>query len=342
MFRNAYWIPQMVAILALALTAGCAGSSSKSKSVNVQALSEHTVAMVGELQFDLHRVRSIYLSDFVNDESSPAIEEYEAAWKEFEVVMKSTVAYSMSVVNLSIAPPAEGAEQILANDLQALIDIIYTQSLIQQSASDFAYDDVLQQVRAQETFVDALIFTQPAIDELGRTMTRMIARVQALVELARVEVESEIRTEHRGMLAFRRSVSQRLEIILAGLESIEKSRSGDADAWTALLAADREMSQRLGAQVKPTMKNLDNAEEIFLNRLRVIDLVQQRTEPNYQSFLKQRRELIEIEQTVTATLRRAQVSVILWTRMHGQIATGEGSGGFSFGALSALLVGYAL
>jgi len=135
-----------------------------------------------------------------------------------------------------------------------LIDVIYAQSLIQQSASDFAYDDVLQQVRAQETFVDALIFTQPAIDELGRTMTRMIARVQALVELARVEVESEIRTEHRGMLAFRRSVSQRLESILAGLESIEKSRSGDADAWTALLAADGEMSRRLGTQVNPTMK----------------------------------------------------------------------------------------
>ena len=78
--------------------------------------------------------------------------------------------------------------------------------------------------------------------------------------------------------------------------------------------------------------------------LRVIDLVQQRTEPNYQSFLQQRRELIEIEETVTATLRRALVSVIVWGRMHGQIATGEGSssGGFSFGALSALLVGYAL
>ncbi len=342
MFRNAYWIPQMVAILALAMTAGCAGSSSKSKPINVHALSEHTVAMVGELQFDLRRVRSIYLSGFVNDESSPATEEYEAAWQEFEVVMKATVAYSMSLVNLSIAPPAEGAEQILVNDLQALIDVIYAQSLIQRYASDFAYDDVLQLVRAQETFVDALIHTQPAVDELARTMTRMIARVQELVELARVEVESEIRMEHKGMLAFRRSVSQRLESILAGLEFIEKSRSGDADAWTALLAADGEMFRRLGAQVKPTIKNLDNAEDILLNRLRVIDLVQQRTEPNYQSFLQQRRELIEIEQTVTAILRRAQVSVIVWGRMHGRIATGEGSGGFSFGALSALLVGYAL
>jgi len=342
MIRNAYWIPQMVAILALALTAGCAGSSSKSNPVNVQALSEHTVAMVGELQFDLRRVRSIYLSEFVNDESSPATEAYEAAWQEFEVVMKATVAYSMSLVNLSIAPPAEGAKQILANDLQALIDIIYAQSLIQQSASDFAYDDVLQLVRAQETFADALTHTQPAIDELARTMTRMIFRVQQLVELARVEVESEIRTEHRGTLAFRRSVSQRLESILAGLESIEKSKSGDADAWTVLLAADGEMSRRLGAQVKPTMNNLDNAEDIFLDRLRVIDLVRQRTEPNFQSFLKQRRELIEIEQAVTATLRRAQVSVIVWRRVHGQVATGEGSSGFSFGALSALLVGYAL
>ena len=102
------------------------------------------------------------------------------------------------------------------------------------------------------------------------------------------------------------------------------------------------MSRRLGAQVKPTMKNLDNAEDILLDRLRVIELVRERTEPNYQSFLKQRRELIEIEQAVTNTLRRAQVSVIIWSRVHGQIATGEGSGGFSFGALSALLVGYAL
>ena len=342
MFRNARWIPQMIALLALALTAGCAGTSSKSKPVNVQALSEHTVAMVGELQFDLRRVRSIYLSEFVNDESSPATEEYEAAWQEFEVVMKATVAYSMSLVNLSIAPPAEGARQILANDLQALIHVIYSQSLIQQSASDFEYDDVLQLVRAQETFVDALVYTQPAVDELARTMTRMIVRVQELVELAREEVETEIRTDHRGTLAFRRSASQRLESILAGLESIEKSRSGDTDAWTALLATDGAMSRRLGAQVKPTMKNLDNAEDILLNRLRVIELVRQRTEPNYQSFLKQRRELIEIEQAVTDTLRRAQVSVIVWSRVHGQIATGEGGGGFSFGALSALLVGYAL
>jgi len=332
----------MVVILALALTAGCAGRSSKSKPVNVQALSEHTVAMVGELQFDLRRVRSIYLSDFVNDESSPAVEEYEAAWREFEVVMKATAAYSMSLVNLSISPPAEGAKLILANDLQALINVIYDQSLIQQSASDFAYDDVLQLVRAQETLVDALVYTQPAVDELARTMTRMIIRVQQLVELARVEVEMEIRTEHRGTLAFRRSVSQRLESILAGLESVEKSQSGDADAWTALLAEDGEIARRLGAQVKPTMKNLDNAEEIFLNRLRVVDLVRQRTEPDYQSFLKQRRELIEIEQTVTNTLRRAQVSVIIWSRVHGQIATGKGSGGFSFGALSSLLVGLAL
>jgi len=305
-------------------------------------LSEHTVAMVGELQFDLRRVRSIYLSDFVNDESSPAVEEYEAAWREFEVVMKATVAYSMSLVNLAIAPPPEGAKQILANDLQALIDVIYAQSLIQQSASDFSFDEALQLIRAQETFVDALIYTQPAVDELARTMTRMIVRVQKLVELARVEVETEIRTEHKGTLAFRRSVSQRLESILAGLESVEKSQSGDADAWTALLAEDGEISRRLGAQVKPTMKNLDNAEEIFLNRLRVIDLVRQRTEPDYQSFLKQRRELIEIEQAVTNTLRRAQVSVIVWSRVHGQIGTGAGRGGFSFGALSALLVGYAL
>ena len=342
MFRNAYWIPQMVAILALALAAGCAGNSSKSKPVNVQALSEHTVAMVGELQFDLRRIRSIYLSDYVNDESSPATEKYEAAWREFEIVMKATVAYSMSLVNLSIAPPAEGARQILANDLQALIDVIYAQSLIQQSASDFSYDDALQLIRAQETFVDALIYTQPAVDELARTMTRMIVRVQELSELARVEIETEIRAEHRGTLAFRRSVSQRLESILAGLESIEMSRSGDADAWTVLLAEDGDLSRRLGAEVSPTMKNLDTAEDIFLNRLRVIDLVRQRTEPNYQSFLKQRRELIEIEQAVTNTLRRAQVSVIVWNRVHGQIATGAGSGGFSFGALSALLVGVAL
>jgi hypothetical protein len=332
----------MVAILALLLIAGCAASSSKPMPVNAQALSEHTVAMVGELQFGVRRARSIYLSDFVNDESSPAIEEYEAAWQEFEVVMKATVAYSMSLVNLSIAPPAEGAKQILANDLQGLIDVIYAQSLIQQSASDFAYDDVLQRVRAQETFVDALVYTQPAIDELARTMMRMIARVQELSELARGEVETEIRATHKGMLAFRRSVGQRLESILAGLESIEKSRSGDVDAWTALLTADRETSLRLGAQAKPTMKNLDNAEDIFLDRLRVVDLVRQRTEPDYQSFLKQRRELIEIEQTVTTTLRRAQVSVIIWGRVHRQIATGENSGGFSFGAVSAVLLGYAL
>ncbi len=332
----------MVVVLALVLIAGCAGKSSKSTPVNAQALSEHTVAMVGELQFGLRRARSVYLSDFVNDESSPATEEYEAAWQEFEIVMKATVAYSMSLVNLSIAPPAEGAKQILANDLQGLINLIYAQSLIQQSASEFAYDDVLQLVRAQETFVDALINTQPAIDELARTMTRMIIRVQELAELARAEVETEIRTTHKGMLAFRRSVSQRLESILAGLESIEKSRSGDADAWTALLAADREMSRRLGAQAQPTMKNLDNAEEIFLDRLGVVDLVRQRTEPDYQSFLQQRRELVEIEQTVITTLRRAQVSVIVWSRVHGQIATGQDTGGFSFGAISALLIGYAL
>jgi hypothetical protein len=90
------------------------------------------------------------------------------------------------------------------------------------------------------------------------------------------------------------------------------------------------------------MKNLDNAEEAFLDRLRVVDLVRQRTEPDYQSFLKQRRELVEIEQTVLTTLRRAQVSVIIWSRVHGQIATGEDGGSFSFGAISALLIGYAL
>ena len=332
----------MVAILALLLIAGCASSSSKPTPVNAQALSEHTVAMVGELQFGVRRARSIYLTDFVHDESSPAVEEYEAAWQEFEIVMKATVAYSMSLVNLSIAPPDEGAKQVLANDLQGLIDLIYAQPLIQQSATDFAYDDVLQQVRAQETFAGALVYTQPAIDELARTMTRMISRVQELAELARAEVEIEIRTTHKGMLAFRLSVGQRLEGILAGLESVEKSRSGDVDAWTALLAADREMSLRLGAQAKPTMKNLDNAEEIFLDRLRVVDLVRQRTEPDYQSFLKQRRELVEIEETVITTLRRAQISVIMWSRLHGQVASGKSGGGFSFGAISALLIGFAL
>ena len=49
------------------------------------------------------------------------------------------------------------------------------------------------------------------------------------------------------------------------------------------------MSRRLGAQVKSTMKNLDSAEDIFLDRLRVIDLIRQRTEPDYQSFPKQLR-----------------------------------------------------
>jgi hypothetical protein len=342
MFRKTHWIPQIVAILALALTAGCASSSKKASPVNVQALSEHTVAMVGELQFDLRRTRSIYLTDFVYDESSPAEEQYEEAWQEFEVVMKATVAYSMGLVNLSIAPPAEGANEVLADDLQALIEVIYSQSLIQQFATDFPYDDVLQLVRVQETYLDGLIHTQPAVDELARTMTQMIAQVRELAELAREEIETEIRTEHRGTLSFRRNSSQRLETILAGLASIEQTRAGDANAWTALLAADQDLTRRLGAQVELTTKNLDNAEEVFLNRLRVMDLIRQRTEPNYQAFLTQRRELIDIEQEVLNTLRRAQVSVIVWSRVHRQFATGKVGGGFSFGSLSSLLFGFAV
>ncbi len=341
MFRKTHWTPLIVAILALALTAGCASRSQKASQVNVQALSEHTVAMVGELQFDLRRARTIYLTDFVFDDSSPAAERYEAAWQEFEVVMKATVAYSMGLVNLSITPPAEGANQVLADELQALIDVIYAQPLIQQIDSDFPYDDILQTVRDQETFLDGLINTQPAVDELARTMTRMIALVRELTELAREEIEAEIRAEHRGTLTFRQTMNRRLETILAGLASVEQARSGDADAWTALLATDQEMSRRLGTQTKFTMKNLDIAEEFFLNRLRIIDLVRQRTESNYETFLTQRRELIDIEQDVMSTLRRAQISVVIWSRVHRQFASGK-SGGFSFGSLSSLLFGLAV
>jgi hypothetical protein len=342
MNRKAHSIPQIVAILALALTVGCASSSKKASPVNVQALSEHTVAMVGELVFDLRRTRSIYLTEFVYDGSSPAEQQYEEAWQELEVVMKTIVAYSMGLVNLSIAPPAEGASQVLADDLQALIEVIYSRSLIQQVASDFPYDDVVQLVRDQETFSDGLIQSQPAVDELARTMTQMIAQVRELAELARDEIEAEIRLEHRGTLTFRRTISRRLDTILAGLASIEQARSGDTDGWTALFASDREITRRMGAEVKPTTKNLDNAEEIFLNRLRVIDLVRQRTEPSYETFLTQRRELIDIEPDVMNALRRAQISVIVWSRVHRQFATGKSGGGFSFGSLSALLIGYAL
>jgi len=342
MFRKTQWIPLIVAILALALTAGCASSSKKVSPVNVQALSEHTVAMVGELQFDLRRARTIYLTDFVFDDSSPAAEKYEEAWQEFEVVMKATVAYSMGLVNLSITPPAEGAVEVLADDLQALIEVIYARSLIQQVASDFPYDDVVQLVREQETYSAGLIQSQPAVDELARTMTQMIARVREIAELAREEIEAEIRMEHRGTLTFRRTISGRMETILAGLASIQQARSGDADAWTALLASDGEITRRMGADVKPTTKNLDKAEEIFLDRLGVIDLVRQRTEPSYQTFLTQRRELIDIEQDVMNALRRAQISVIVWSRVHRQFATGKSGGGFSFGSLSSLLFGFAV
>jgi hypothetical protein len=341
MFRKTHGTPLIVAIITLALTAGCASNSKKASQVNVQALSEHTVAMVGELQFDLRQARTIYLTDFVYDDSSPAAEQYEEAWQEFEVVMKATVAYSMGLVNLSITPPAEGANQVLADDLQALIDLIYAQPLIQQFASDFSYDDVLQTVRDQETYLDGLIHTQPAVDELARTMTRMIARVREITELAREEIEAEIRADHRGTLTFRQTMNQRLETILAGLASIEQARSGDTIAWTALLATDQELSRRLGAKAEFTMKNLDNAEEFFLNRLRIIDLVRQRTASNYETFLTQRRELIEIEQDIMNTLRRAQISVVIWSRVHRQFASGK-SGGFSFGSLSSLLFGFAV
>jgi len=336
-------LPAVLCCGLLTLPACVTTKARKPTQESTAPFAEQTVAMLGELQFGMQRANIILLQQYIEDSDSPRVDAYSKAWDEVTVVLRAIVAYSIQVVDLvdrSGKGNGDGAAR-LAGFIDNLYGILRTQPRASAYLEGVAVEELITAVRTQETLQEGLEAAEPAIETVVSIVSRMLLELRDKVELATGEINEKILAEHTAVLEYRAYLRSRQSEIINVLRRVDQARLGEAGAPAGLLAESPLLQARFSSLADTGPAGLERLEAGLIERLAEIDMLRQRIEPDFRLFQEQQKELRNVKDVAFDGLRRAQISVVLWSRAHRAFATGE-SNQFGVTDVTGMLLKYAL
>lgn len=310
--------------IALMMITSCGSIRSVSKKfqptvvANVGVFADQTLAMLSESDFGFSSNQTIYLRDFLdsNNELENQFVDYKVEAGQF---FRKIMYYSMGLVLIVENNPDEtdrvAAYAVFISDMKA--ELLEKLDLEQ----DY-YNQILTNVRAAETFLDALRQAQPIVNGAGRYMNRVLDNLFAQTELLSIDLEKRIDTRFEDVVRYQRALEIEKYNILKAVEKLYQAADGDTAAYQALIASNAITRRSLIPKGEPTEADLEALYDHLVNRLDNLGRVVQEVQPDWKLYRATHRELDTAKSQVTENISRARLITLVWLRAHQKMASG--------------------
>lgn len=281
---------------------------------------ENIILITGDIQYGLAQSQVIYIREYINGPKVELLHEYGDKTKH---IMRNIVAYSVEVVTLGHTPIDDNEKaKKLANYLDRLLSPLLEKP---ESELDFTKSElkaVLNNVRKQEEFLDALGAAQPLIDNIASTITEFLDDGKEVLDEAIEEVYNEIMDDNRIVIDGNRSLRDNQIYTIYNLQYLQKYRAGDKTALDTLFAKEPSLLEVVKDQNNITFDDMRFIEKRLEYKLRALHEVREQLSVDIELYNNQMHELDVHSKMYKDALRRVKIVVIVWSEAHRKLAAG--------------------
>lgn len=311
----------VVLLLGIVTASGCSNFRS-SRRLNVTPFAENTINLVADISYGLDATHAVHLRRYRGGEG---IAEYREHWKFFKPVLRGIGIYSLGLVTIS---RSNISEEQRAEQLAEFLDRMFARRLA-DGRSDFALprervDEILADIRAQKTFLDALGAAQPFVDEVARFSGEYLDRILAsqdevegwLIEQIEHDFVDVIDLSERAVTAQNR--------FLRSLALLSDYRQGrDPDALRRLLEEDVELQEIVPVGTETVdAQTLQALEDRLMTRLARTQKIKEQMAFDLDTYQQMNIELDELVLQATNNIKRTRLTILIWAGAHRRLAAG--------------------
>jgi hypothetical protein len=317
--RAIRWTALSLAACMILPSLGCSYFT-PSTAANLAPFAEQTLAMAGSFEHSLGQGRLVYARHLA---TGPETTRYKESLGELQGHIRGIVAYSLQVVTVAESGlPANEKAKELAGFLDALLDRISSDADVRSGLSEESVRAIIENVRSQESLVDALREAQPLVDEAGATTLAIMDELRDSGTAAEAEINGQIQERHGAMVRYADIFKRQQAEVLEGLTLVDSYWKGDDLALEPL----RESAPHFMSGIPPagsmTAEDVRTAEQRMFDRLKELDQARQSMVYDVDVYFTQMRELDRLSQSSEAALRKARVAVHLWVKTHRKLSMG--------------------
>lgn len=198
------------------LLSACAGLTSKfvpQVKENVGVFADTTLTLLSSLELAFDRNEAVYIREFFYREG-PDEKELLANKKALAASIKSIVRYSLQLVIITETHKREQERVTAYADYLAKAD----PAVVEKGGFTMArYFELVEEIRGQDKFQDALIKAQPIISAMNHHVNSVLDQKQAVTESLAEKMETRIDEEYAQVIQYKELPSQ---LIGAGTKAV--------------------------------------------------------------------------------------------------------------------------
>jgi hypothetical protein len=309
----------VLAVLALVILVGCSSFKS-SQRINLMPFTENTLAIAGDIKEGLGDSRPIYISDHSR---GPEVDNYKMEWKKIRSIWRAIIAYSIEIVTISESRISEPEKaQALAQFIEDLKDAAFASPWPEQRLTQEELQEIIEDVRIQQEFLDALSAAQPIIDQIVHLTDYTTERLLDLQLVAAEEVNASIESEHAGLIEYTSLLRTAKYELFRNISLLSRYRRGDSTVLDEMFTSDPSLLEVIDSRENITSKDLQAIERRLIDKLSMFEIVKAQFDPDMELYQHQMRELEDLIKVATSTISRIRVATIVWARTHRKMAAG--------------------
>ena len=310
-------------VLVLAASfSGCAATTAKfrgSTKANVGFFADQTMTLMAQADFSFTRNELVYTREFFNLEGEV---EKRAIALEDEVadLFKKIIIYSFDLVVIyetydtdaeRIAAYADGLKQPEEQLLRNL------------GLPRDTWDKVVEQVRAQKKFMDAIQAAQPIINGAGWRINNAVDEMIEAIDQVAFNMEEAIDKEFADVIRYQEVLEIEKYEVLGALELVYQAYAGEKGAYDSLRRHPAIRKKSLVPKGKPSDKTLEVIADHLMSRLEALARIGREIEPDWQAYRAAHEELDRIHKRIIKDANTARVLTIVWVHGHYEMASGK-------------------
>lgn len=311
----------IITLCAAALISGCASykKNFKNKSVaDIGMFADSTITMLSQLHLTLNRDETLLVRRFLvadGAEEQLVLTHSDDLKRGLENIVK----YSIDIVNIA---EMDGPQ---TNKVHAYADYLvqFREDMLTNPEIDAeAFDNTIEEVMAQEEFLQALRKAQPLLNAAILSGALGVDDlIDALEDMALV-LDTRIDEEYKEIIAFRTKLEQEKFNIMTAFEIIYDAYRMEEPNLQALKDSGVIWTPEIIPEGRPTKEDLGKIGEHLHKRMDALQTVQDAMRPNWEDYMATHRELDAIIDETVANVQQSRIMMLTWVRAHQKMASG--------------------
>ena len=307
--------------LLLSLT-GCAsweGKFSGTTEADIGIFADQTIATMTDPNLGIPVGKSVYVREYI-DRSEPEEQEFARLAKDLEMRLLSLIKYSVALVDIAETSKTEKEKVEKYADF---LKVIQKKSEERHEQEPGYYDDVIEKVRSQEKFHEALQQAQPILNAAGRAYQKLLDELDQSLKTIEAKLDRKIDTRFDTVIKYQKALEEEKYAVLIALGRIYQTYKGEPEGFQKLRDSGVIRKKSLLPKGSPTEEDLSNIAEHLIKRLEITHKIWQEIEPDWKLYRATHHELDELYVLTKNGLSETRAKIIIWARAHQKMASGK-------------------